>query len=529
MYVVKVDGQMIFSSALYDDVDKLLSPSISLETSNAGNFSFVLSPNHSKRDIIHKMKSIITVEHDGAQIFRGRASSTELDIYNQLSVYCEGEKTFLNDSVFAPTELSGNVRAFFRSVIENHNTMVDEERQFTVGIIDAVDEEAELTADSRQQTRTYWTTSDIIQDSLIDVYGGYLRTRTDGGVHYIDWVKEYGGTNTQPIEFSVNLLDMTSTDEASEVFTVLIPLGISELDESGNYSAPLTIESVNGGLNYIQDDEAVARYGKIWRTQTWVHEKDPAELLVKGRKYLKYGAALETMTIHAVDMHFLDESAQAIHVGDMVRIISEPHGIDKIIVCSKIEIDLYNPENTTYTLGEPPKMLTDDFAVTEEEVKRMGGGGGGGRKSQEEEISDIIRWADYLFDDKEAKIQLSAGELNNVTGRVSEAEIRLNGVEATMELKVSKDGLISAINMSPESIVISASKINLNGYVTTSKLSAELASITSQISTSITTSSISAATVRCTNLYVGGGHADFTTLRYTDADGKAATLVVLAQ
>jgi len=194
-----------------------------------------------------------------------------------------------------------------------------------------------------------------------------------------------------------------------------------------------------------------------------------------------------------------------------------------------MDIDIYNPENTTYTFGEPPKMLTDDFAVTEEEVKRMGGGGGGGRKSQEEEISDIIRWADYLFDDKEAKIQLSAGELNNVTGRVSEAEIRLNGVEATMELKVSKDGLISAINMSPESIVISASKINLNGYVTTSKLSAELASITNQISTSITTSSISAATVRCTNLYVGGGHADFTTLRYTDADGNAATLVVLAQ
>ena len=235
MYTIHVDGQMIFSSALYDDIDKVLSPSLSLETSNAGSFSFVLSSNHSKRDLIHKMKSIITVEQDGVQIFRGRASSTELDIYNQLSVYCEGEKAFLNDSVFAPSELSGKVHAFFKKIIANHNATVEEEKRFTVGIIDVVSEDTELTSDSREQTITYWTTSEIIQDSLIDVYGGYLRTRTVDGIHYIDWVKEYGGANTQPIEFSVNLLDMTNTHEASDVFTVLVPLGVSELDDDGNY------------------------------------------------------------------------------------------------------------------------------------------------------------------------------------------------------------------------------------------------------------------------------------------------------
>lgn len=524
MYTINVDGQMIFSSALYNDDDRVLNPKLNLETSSAGSFSFVLPPTHSRRDIIHKMKSIITVEQDGIQIFRGRAEETESDMYNQLTVYCQGEKSFLNDSVFAPGDLPDNAHDFFRTLIANHNEQVDEEKRFTVGIIDAVDEDEAVIPPARQETRVYWTTTEMLKTSFLDIYGGYLRTRTVGGVHYIDWVAEYGDTNTQPVEFSVNLLDLTNSVDAGDVFTVLIPLGYSEIDKDGNYEDPLTIESVNNGLNYIQDDEAVAKYGKIWRTQTWQYEEDPAKLLEKGRKYLNVGSALETLTIKAVDMHFVDGNVQPIRIGDMVRIISEPHGLDKLIICSKIDIDLLNPEETEYTFGEPPRMLTDDVNENEDEVKRMGGSGGVRKKTEE-----LLTWARANAIEQKALYEITTGQMNEQEQEISAAKIRLNGIEAEMELMVHKDGLISAINLSPEEIVIQSARINLSGYVTTSKLSAELASITNQISTSITTSSISAATVRCTNLYVGGGHADFTTLRYTDADGNAATLVVLAQ
>lgn len=558
MFTIHVDGQMIYSSALYDAPDKVLAPHLSLETTNAGSFSFVLSPNHPAQGLIRRKKSIITVEQDGALLFRGRAADTELDVYNQFSVYCEGDKAFLNDSVFPASVLSGKVLDFFNALIANHNSQVEPEKQFTVGVVDVVSANEELVSAARHETRVYWNTAEMIETSLLKVYGGYLRTRTEGGTTYLDWVKEYGKTSEQAIEFGVNLLDLTNRADAGDVFTVLVPMGYSEINSDGSKSDPVTIESVNNGLDYIQNDEAVALYGKIWRTYTWQYEKDPAELLVKARNYLAKGTELETLTIKAVDMHFVDGNAQAIHMGDMVRIHSEPHGLNRTIICAKIDMDLFNPENTVYTFGEPPRMLTDDINDLEEESKRRGGGGGGG-KSLEEELSDIIRWAQINVSETNAQILLTAGELDKVTERVSAAEIALDGVNATIalkaskeevtdlgkrvssaevaidganaaiELKVNKDGVISSINQTAESITIQASKINLSGYVTTSKLSAELASITSQISTSITTSSLSAASVRCTNLYVGGARADFTTVKYTDADGNAKTIVVLAQ
>ena len=265
-------------------------------------------------------------------------------------------------------------------------------------------------------------------------------------------------------------------------------------------------------------------YKPMDRTQTWQYEQDPTELLAKARKFLATGTELETLTIKAVDMHFVDGNAQAIRVGDMVRIHSEPHGLDRTIICSKIDIDLFNPENTVYTFGEVPRVLTDDINDLEEESSRRGGGGGG--RSIEEELSDIIRWAQINVDETNAQILLTAGELDKLTGRVSSAEIALDGVNATMALKVSKDEVVSSINMSTEEIVIQSAKINLSGYVTTSKLSAELASINSQISTSIITSSLSAATVNCSSLVLTDASLRLKTIKYKDGDGNTATMVV---
>ena len=60
---------------------------------------------------------------------------------------------------------------------------------------------------------------------------------------------------------------------------------------------------------------------------------------------------------------------------------------------------------------------------------------------------------------------------------ISSANIRIDGQAAEIQLKVSKNGVISSINQTSESITISANKVNLNGYVTASDLSAEVANI----------------------------------------------------
>ena len=88
-----------------------------------------------------------------------------------------------------------------------------------------------------------------------------------------------------------------------------------------------------------------------------------------------------------------------------------------------------------------------------------------------------------------------AGKFDAQGNLISGAELRLNGLEAAIDLKVNKDGLISAINLSPEQIRIASSKVVLDGYVTASQLEVTNATITNlmagrETATSIVTDSI---------------------------------------
>lgn len=90
--------------------------------------------------------------------------------------------------------------------------------------------------------------------------------------------------------------------------------------------------------------------------------------------------------------------------------------------------------------------------------------------------------------------------------RISSAKVRLDGVEAEIELKVEKNGVISAINLSPEEITIQAAKINLSGYVTASRFNAEIADIQS--------------------LFVGGAVIDFSKFNAIQIDDTYINRVV---
>lgn len=89
-----------------------------------------------------------------------------------------------------------------------------------------------------------------------------------------------------------------------------------------------------------------------------------------------------------------------------------------------------------------------------------------------------VTQAEIDINGDEATIGLKA-QVEVERQRISRAEVRLDGVEAEIELKVEKNGVISAINLSPEEIVIEAAKINLSGYVTASRFNAEIADIQS--------------------------------------------------
>lgn len=115
--------------------------------------------------------------------------------------------------------------------------------------------------------------------------------------------------------------------------------------------------------------------------------------------------------------------------------------------------------------------------------------------------------------DKElsGKIEVTATQ---ITQKVTDTENRLTAeikINAdNIRLKVDKNGVISAINVSPESVDISASRINLTGYVTASDLESTNAAI-NNLESGVTTASV----LRATSLY--GTNASTTNLSVADS------------
>ena len=196
-----------------------------------------------------------------------------------------------------------------------------------------------------------------ILNALVEQYGGHLRVRKVNGVRYLDYLAEYPDTCSQVIQFGSNLIDFTRKWDSTEFATVIIPLG-NRLEDSPieALDAYLTVESVNQGSMYVQSNEAVAAYGWIEKTVTWDEVSDPAVLLEKAKTYLTdlQFDNLE-LELSALDLHYLDVNTEAVKLLDEIRVISRPHGLDRMFPVKKLEIPLDNPEQTQFTLGDSVK------------------------------------------------------------------------------------------------------------------------------------------------------------------------------
>lgn len=77
--------------------------------------------------------------------------------------------------------------------------------------------------------KNFGTTWDILQSELTDVYGGYFSVRysDDGKTRYLDYLADDGitETNPQPVEFGVNMLDLTNYVKAEDIVTRVIAVG----------------------------------------------------------------------------------------------------------------------------------------------------------------------------------------------------------------------------------------------------------------------------------------------------------------
>ena len=231
------------------------------------SFSFVIFPNNQGYNLLKDLKTLIEIKNIKTNEikFKGRILIQTPDMSSSgllsKSVICESELGYLMDSVQSYGEYHNiTVRGFLELIIDNHNKQVSEDKHFTVGVVDVIDNN-----DSLYRYLGYDKTLDTIKDKLIDKLGGELRVRYEDGIRYLDYVQAIGGKKDTEIVLAKNLVTIEQERDPSEIITRLTPLG-AKLEDSDER---LTVASINNGLNYIDDEEAIAEFGIIGNTVTY--------------------------------------------------------------------------------------------------------------------------------------------------------------------------------------------------------------------------------------------------------------------
>ena len=364
-YRVLCDGYVLHDSNI--DQFTLINPTLTLEVNKSGEFSFQIANTHPYYDKIINKRSYIEVYQDGEWLWSGRPIKVSTALKLVKTVVCEGELSFLHDSSQRIAEYHDiSVKDYFTTLINKHNAMVDELKRFAVGNVTVTDSN-----DSLYRYSNYEDTFDTIQDKLIDRLGGYILTRHVDGIRYIDYVESYPYITNQIIEIGSNIIDLSLEESSTDTISALIPLGkkLTEIsEESPREEATgeerLTIESVNNGLDYIVNDDAVSRIGMVFGTVTFDDVTDPYNLLAKGSEELTdriYNTLVISLNIF--DRSFIDKTMASFRLGASVIANSPKHGLHhKQMMISKMQISLVDVSKSKIEIGVTKKSITSDIA-----------------------------------------------------------------------------------------------------------------------------------------------------------------------
>lgn len=372
MYKIYADKKLIYDSTV--DLYKIAKGSVTLETGKSGSASISIYPDHPYYDKFVRMKTVIKITKSDKIIFRGRILDDTTDYWNNKVLTCEGELGFLQDSLIRPFSFTGTPEELFKALIEEHNSQVDEFKQFKIGVVTVADPNDYISREnSSYESALTNMNSRLIEDSL----GGYFYiTHGEEGkddIPTINYVADFDKVSPQKIEFGSNLKNYTKTVKASDIATVIVPLG-AEIDDGKETDVKprLTITKVNDGKDYVESTEGVALFGRIVKAVQWDDVTDASNLKKKAEEYVEVSSQQSiTIEVTAIDLHLLDKSIDSMSVNEYIQVTSAPHNFDMTLLCTKQTIDLLKPDNDTLTLGHSYSSFTEMNSKTASTMSKV--------------------------------------------------------------------------------------------------------------------------------------------------------------
>lgn len=212
--------------------------------------------------------------------------------------------------------------------------------------------------------KNFGTTWDILQSELTDVYGGYFAVRysDDGKTRYLDYLADDGitETNPQPVEFGVNMLDLTNYVKADDIVTRVIAVGYKS-------KGWWIFKSTKTISQTAYDFEAQKVYGIITKVIVLDGKASTNQKLLDAaneelrRCQQRY---LEGIEVSAVDLHDAGIDVERLGWMKKTRVISKPHGLDTLLLLSKVVEPLDAPDKKKFTFGTNFYSISDLQALS---------------------------------------------------------------------------------------------------------------------------------------------------------------------
>lgn len=361
MFVCYVDEALLFSTTQISGRE-IISGSLTEEINAVSSLEFTLPPSNDMASRVEPHTSVIKLESDGVEIFRGTASSVIKNFRGDTVVSCDGMIASMADIIKEPFLVNSlDIKKYVTAIVKNYNDGVSANKEIKVGYIDF---------DGRTFSVSHNSECKNIFELLKELRssnGGYIWPSYIGGDMYINYTSTIGSKNTQQIAFGSNLVSIEDQLEVGTLVTRVWPLG----------NDGLTIASVNDGKAYLQNKEVELRYGRVDKT-IQVDSDDPSVVKSYGQAYLtRYAAMRNTITLTAIDLHNLDKTISSFGVGDAVRVLSPPHGIDAEMIVNSVSTNLTQISNSRITLGAKKGSITSIISSGGGSNGSFGGNSGG--------------------------------------------------------------------------------------------------------------------------------------------------------
>ena len=378
-YKVLYDNQLLFDPYTRD---RITDTKLSSKLNAASYFDFTIAPTHSLYFKLEERAGEVRIYFNDLILFKGEITKIDEDFEGNYSVSCTGVLDYLTATRVRPystvegeqpLKAPSSFDGYFQWLIDQHNSnCLDSRKHFSVGVNQGnmLDKNNYIYRSSEQRP----TTASEIEDKILNSAGGYLFVRYQDDLNILDLYADVHDVNTQIIDYGVNMLDFAKTTTTEGQYTAVVATGYTPNPPDGQPDAkmkPITLEGcADGGTPYsstivkmgdrVYDVEAVKRYGyhEYYVSNTDITTYDG--LLYYACKTLNtLLSPAQTISVTAVELALImGDKYKHLQLGQAVRIRSKPRKVDEYLMVNSIDLDLMNPENTTFDLGASYDTLT---------------------------------------------------------------------------------------------------------------------------------------------------------------------------